>query len=170
MQHCLCKPSYPAQCIYATASASLSESLSRTVGFNPRFVSILALLCGGRERKRTACCMAGLVKKVCMAWCVAKVAILSSVLLLWCAGCIRGGGAQTAFAIGTAALATESLQPKACLFVLGSIGAFRGMQLVVAHGGVSLEECVALEKELAAMPVSSGTLPLAPVAPVIPGP
>ena len=66
------------------------------------------------------------------------------VLLGLCTGCIRAGSAQTAFAVGTAALATESLHPKACLFVLGSVGLFRGMQLIVAHGGASLEECATL--------------------------
>jgi len=67
-------------------------------------------------------------------------------------GCIRGGTAQTVFSLGTAAFATDDLQPKACLFVLGTIGPFRGMQMVVAHGGVTLQECMALHGHVEELP------------------
>ena len=61
---------------------------------------------------------------------------------LLCGGCIRGGAAQSLFTIGSAALATENLQPQACLFVVGTISGWRGMQLVISHGGISVEDCM----------------------------
>ena len=68
-------------------------------------------------------------------------------VVLWlCSGCMRGGAAQTLFSIGSAAVATEDLQPQACLFVIGTIGGWRGMQMIIAHGGVSIEECVRLHQ------------------------
>ena len=70
------------------------------------------------------------------------------VFLGLCTGCIRGGAAQTLFTLGTGAVATENLQPKACLYVLGAMGGFRGMSLLIAHGNASLEECMRIHQEL----------------------
>ena len=69
-------------------------------------------------------------------------------LCLLCGGCMRAGTAQTVFSLGTAAVATENLQPRACLWVLGSMGGFRGMSLIIAHGNVTLDECVKLHAPL----------------------
>src|SRR5262245_49471837 len=54
---------------------------------------------------------------------------LALALCGWC-GCMRGGAAQSLFTIGSAAVATENLQPQACLFVLGTISGWRGMNLI----------------------------------------
>jgi len=64
-------------------------------------------------------------------------------LLLGCAGCggLKVGQASTVFAIGTGASGIGDINNKACIWILGTSGMYRGMAVLVAQGNVTLEEC-----------------------------
>jgi hypothetical protein len=60
----------------------------------------------------------------------------------------RFGTAHTVFSVGTTVAALgEGYQNKACVWILGTVGFYRGMAVLVAQGDVTLAECQALYRQ-----------------------
>ena len=90
------------------------------------------------------------------------MAVLVVVLaLLCCTGCggLRIGQASTVFAIGTAAQGIGDINNKACIWILGTSGMYRGMAVLVAQGNATLEECRRQEPSILAPLTGPGPAP-----------
>lgn len=57
-------------------------------------------------------------------------------------GCaFRAGTAQTVLTVGSSVGGVGELHNKACLWMIGTAGAYRGMMVMIAQGDATLEEC-----------------------------
>ena len=66
--------------------------------------------------------------------------------LLVCTGCnARVQGAETVLALHTLAGGVGSVTTQGCVYILGTLVGTRGMSIVLAHGGISVKECIELE-------------------------
>ena len=84
---------------------------------------------------------------------------------LLCAGCgVRVGTAQTLFMVGTGLAGVGDMHNKACVWITGTAGYYRGVTMLIAQGDVTLDECQRQQATVLG-PDSQKALPLPPPPP-----